>query len=526
MDLALHEQLRINFRKAGPDVLNNAGAWAVLTSGIGFSQFENMLGTLDVPAMSHKAFSKNESVVWLEHLEKSISEAGKEERLLAEEKGNVDSDGLSFITVIVDVRGVKATTTTMHHQLSSQQMRVNEVDMEKHRECKDRGKWRSPENPPSHGIIPARFPHAKTEVTLPRIEPRWPWWEVSGLVTRLQRPLKVGTSTILYVNGQRDKMCRQRHVCYKNWNNNRPSAAMEQDITVEGFRSSEQMHGMDGDSSVYARLLQNVPYSRSIHKIECASHCIKNYTSHLHTLASDKTFAVDARKLLKSSITGMTAAARGAIRYCGCAGEQVSDLVHDSENGPLVHRVVPKAPRLIQHKTNNAAAFYASLVAKYNVGLQFQKRRHSWELSPFKKLTGRCPRQTQKKILNKKIECQNARKRRRLSYDDADRPAKRYNLPHQTLTMVQKLNNQKIKTSGHANSELWHDMRRSCLTANNFSAVCRRKDMTSCANLVKWLLYIPNFSTAAIAFHQQEQLASRKQQNKKRGFSWNLDLMG
>ncbi|KAJ8895313.1 hypothetical protein PR048_000638 [Dryococelus australis] len=91
---------------------------------------------------------------------------------------------------------------------------------------------------------------------------------------------------------------------------------------------SLQRSVVDGDSSVYARLLQNVPYGHSIHKIECANHCIKNYTSNLHTLAADKTFGVDARKLLKLSLFRPTAAARRAIRH----REQVSDLVRNLEN--------------------------------------------------------------------------------------------------------------------------------------------------------------------------------------------------
>ena len=47
----------------------------------------------------------------------------------------------------------------------------------------------------------------------------------------------------------------ERH-CFKNWDGS--SSAMEQDIIVEGFSKSEQMHGLryigligDGDSSVY-----------------------------------------------------------------------------------------------------------------------------------------------------------------------------------------------------------------------------------------------------------------------------------
>lgn len=58
-----HREYAVQNEEAVPDVLNSAGAWAALTSGIGFAQFESVLGTLDVPAMNHKTFLKKESRV-------------------------------------------------------------------------------------------------------------------------------------------------------------------------------------------------------------------------------------------------------------------------------------------------------------------------------------------------------------------------------------------------------------------------------------------------------------------------------
>ena len=59
-----------------------------------------------------------------------------------------------------------------------------------------------------------------------------------------------------------------QHRCYRgNWGGS--SAAMESDILVEGFRSSEQAHGIcymrvigDGDSSLMADLQQSVAYRK------------------------------------------------------------------------------------------------------------------------------------------------------------------------------------------------------------------------------------------------------------------------
>lgn len=67
---------------------------------------------------------------------------------------------------------------------------------------------------------------------------------------------------------------------------------MEADIVVEGFKKSEEMHGLqylsfigDGDSSVYANLRKNVSYGQKITKIECKNHVVKNYTSALHKVS-------------------------------------------------------------------------------------------------------------------------------------------------------------------------------------------------------------------------------------------------
>ncbi|KAJ8952670.1 hypothetical protein NQ318_020985 [Aromia moschata] len=53
-----------------------------------------------------------------------------------------------------------------------------------------------------------------------------------------------------------------KHVCYKNWN--KASTGMETDIIVEGFKTSIQLYGLkylrmvgDGDSSVYRKLFTN-----------------------------------------------------------------------------------------------------------------------------------------------------------------------------------------------------------------------------------------------------------------------------
>lgn len=59
------------------------------------------------------------------------------------------------------------------------------------------------------------------------------------------------------------KVDAKEHECFKNWD--KSSQAMEADIIVEGFLKANE-HGVrymhligDGDSSVYAQIMQNVP---------------------------------------------------------------------------------------------------------------------------------------------------------------------------------------------------------------------------------------------------------------------------
>ena len=68
---------------------------------------------------------------------------------------------------------------------------------------------------------------------------------------------------------------------------------MEQDIIVEGFSKSEQMHGLrytgligDGDSSVYSKIIENVPYGRRVKKKECANHAVTCYRKCSHDLVN------------------------------------------------------------------------------------------------------------------------------------------------------------------------------------------------------------------------------------------------
>jgi hypothetical protein len=221
------------------DNVNYLVTSSIIAIGKSYSAIEELLSNLDIPGFSLYTFAKYQRKVghsWNEVLTKSIEEAGRLEYANAANNNMVGDIGK--ISVIVD------------------------------------GGW-------SHRSYGHRYT-AKSGVAI-----------IIG----------VHTKKILFM-GVRNKYCSicamamrkgttiPTHVCFKNWEG--ASTGMEADILQEGFSCSEAMHKLryvsfvgDGDSSVHSKILESVPYSRSIKKIECANHVTKNLTKHLFNLAKE-----------------------------------------------------------------------------------------------------------------------------------------------------------------------------------------------------------------------------------------------
>lgn len=246
---------------------------------------------------------------------------------------------------------------------------------------------------------------------------------------------------------------------------------MEQDIIVEGFRQSLEQHGLmykyyigDGDSSVYARIVEKVSYGRDVIKLECANHITRNLHDGLRKLASNKHFPIHVRKILTygspSPLERLVKGVRTAIKECGKT-HNVHILREDLKNAPfhvlgshkncrpayctrsnteennnvplmesgkimseiiaIVDKVTRKADRLVFNTTTNIAENFMSLVAKFNGGkrvnftrtgsyqrrvlgaTQVHSRGQSWHLSPWKKLAGKSPGKFFKKNVLRRI---------------------------------------------------------------------------------------------------------------------------
>lgn len=66
-------------------------------------------------------------------------------------------------------------------------------------------------------------------------------------------------------------------------------------------------------------------------------------------------------------------------------------------------------------------------------------------------------------------------------------------------------------TRDQSDSELWLSLRCEMLTASNFGVVCRIRPTTSCATMVKNILYPPSIDTAAMKYGRDQEEVARKE---------------
>jgi len=81
-----------------------AGVWGQMSTGGGHNTLAESMAVLGIPVMSKRSFMHTERQIgdwWSEELQKSMSEAGGEEKKLAIEGGDYHQ-GLPAITVVVD----------------------------------------------------------------------------------------------------------------------------------------------------------------------------------------------------------------------------------------------------------------------------------------------------------------------------------------------------------------------------------------------------------------------------------------
>ena len=279
-------------RVTGP---NRKAMWSVnlgavvgeMYTGGGHSRLQETYAPVGVPVMTKRSFIRTEKAVgdrWKEMLQETMVEAGKEEKRLAEERGDYH-EGVPAITVVVD------------------------------------GGWCKRSHKHSY--------NAKSGVAV-----------IFGKETGKLLHLGVRNK---YCQACAQNVSKEKHRCYKNWT--RSSSEMETDIILEGFKEAEQVHGVrytrfvgDGDSSVHSTLLESVPgWGYAIKKLECANHCCKCYRGALEKLVQDNPSYKGSGGLTKKMRRRLVSAARCAIRMRSKEADRkkaIKLLKEDLTNGP------------------------------------------------------------------------------------------------------------------------------------------------------------------------------------------------
>lgn len=250
--------------------LNKRYVNAIISIGCGEIHADEILNNLHLPTLSHRRFNKVKNEVFDDIEENAVTEmqkAADEEKAIAIAENKVGADGVPEIMVVCD------------------------------------GTW-------------------------PKRSYRKNYSSKSGAAAIIG----FQTKKVLYL-GIKNKYCMQceiykrnnveptEHRCFKNYTG--PSTAMEAVILSEGFKVSEKMYGIrytqfigDGDSNVHKKILEAFPYRKSVEKIECRNHLLRNYRTKLEELASRSSNGpLDLRRKLKSNILRMRISIIKAIKY-------------------------------------------------------------------------------------------------------------------------------------------------------------------------------------------------------------------
>ncbi|XP_077484482.1 uncharacterized protein LOC144094390 [Amblyomma americanum] len=528
--------------------INDATVWAFTSIGSGHSHLEEATAVMEIPVMGKGTFLRREEALgkqWKAVLLGQMTEAGKEEKRLAEAAGDFCEDGCTpKITVVVD------------------------------------GGW-------SHRSHGHRY-CANSGVAI-----------IIG--KRTKKLLYLGVRNKLCNTCHfyaRKNVEAKKHTCYKNWDQS--SGAVEADVLVEGFQRSMEMHGVqyrtfigDGDSSVYYQIQSKVSYGRFVRKHECANHVVKCYTSRLYAIAKE---SKGGRPMLSGPrIKRIKNGARKAVsHYAEMLREDpaderqlVRDLATDLRNGPkhvfgchdgcksyfcdrtkgedlygthptmlktkimtAANSIAEKADRLINDDTSNLAEALMSLVAKLCGGKQINRCQKGsyehrcqaaglsfqlgpqWHAKTSKAMICESPGAVYKKYANKKMAAKDRRLPRKRLFDsqhDGKIRAACTSSPHygancmkpdmppdelaekaerqlQELQVDKELCEQiEAQTRGQADHSNWFEQRRLSLTASNFHAVCIRRDCTPCDALVKALLHPKSFTNSATEHGKQHE---------------------
>ncbi|XP_054257576.1 uncharacterized protein LOC129005927 [Macrosteles quadrilineatus] len=547
--------------------INTASVAGAMCIGIGHSQLQELLSSMEIPAMSAVSYSGYHDTLskgWEDTALEEMKSAATEEIAHAIAEGQVTPDGTPILTVVADGSWAKRSYRTNYNSLS--------------------------------GVAAIVGFNTKKVIFL---GVRNKYCTVCARAAKTARP-------------------PSEHACFKNWTGSSPG--METDIILEGFSRSMEMYGAmygkvlaDGDSSVYATLYESRPYPHlTIEKIECTNHLLRNFCNKLKEVGQKTSLGPKPlRDVVKKNILRLRTAVTKAVEHRKTNDSEnvnnVSSLMKDIINSPshvfgehlkcreigyfcdgpkdneknyvpelkeagiytevmsTVGSLADHARSLMMKMNNNTAEHYNSIVAKFIGGkrVNFALKRsykarcfaavvsHNSQLPLYKlhknmysKSPGKILKRHQlkkKRILEqralRRIANPNRRKQRQVPAKEtsdgirhyggaamkADLPEEIYQIKKQIfLEALQRTEEEKMKlergTLLQAGSGLWKEERRKLLTASNFGIVCKRRKSTSCAGLVKNLLY-RDVQTPSMFYGRENETQALTAFEKKTGLT-------
>ncbi|KAF2898662.1 hypothetical protein ILUMI_07511, partial [Ignelater luminosus] len=306
----------------------------------------------------------------------------------------------------------------------------------------------------------------------------------------LSKEVIIGRTTkqVLYM-GVRNKFCivctrannknslAAPHTCFKNSNGS--SASMEADIIVQEFSMSEEMHGVrytrfiaDGDSSIYLKIQEKVPYE------DCPKAIYDNAHGDVATLIEDlqngplHVFGqhTSCKDYYGSNVGNTNATEIPAVRSSG---------LYRLIQGAL-SLVIRKANCLVDNETNNRAELFMSILARFTMGkrLNLIQRRQKHKSDRKKRdevnLNGRPSTKRSLDYGPTALEPE-------LTQHEMNNACDQFlqTLKVDAVTQLEILNS----TVGQFDNPVYRTERANRLTASNFGLVVKRREHTSCHSL-------------------------------------------
>lgn len=529
-------------------VINVGAVWGTLSTGNTYTHLEELFACLDIPVMSYRTFHSIEQELsehWKNSLWESIEAAGKLEYQLAVEKGQVDEHGNAFTSVFVDGGWSHRSYGHNYNAASGVAVIIGKLS-KKILYLGIRNKYCSICARAANKNIPCKEHNCYKN-----------WSGSSGAME----------SDIL-VEGFRSSIAAHKLKYTTVIGDGDSSVYMKLKQNVEYGHQLSKVECKNHAIKCYGKSLYNMKKDTRI-KAEGRKLLTNENIKKLQNIVHKMLFVNNEESSLKTDLINSVNHVfenhqNCKEKYCSNVGDvKNSTMVKLEQTGILNHlmsaleRLIKISNRLVDNLTNNCAELFMSILCKYNAGKRlnltqrgsFQDRSNiaalhynlgvSWYTQPWKKAVLRSPGKNCKRYLKKRANAHASAAKRKLESaftscstkkvkTGADKEEHEYG-PSTTNYFTEKefhqekervLTSLKVtkegiltieqNTRGQWGNPTYETERCNRLTASIFGEVVKRKNSTSCHNLVKKILYPTSFYSTATAYGKQMETAARK----------------